>query len=250
MSSFIRWCVVLLAVMECWEAAFPGDLTIKELGNRGVALAEISKDEWICVVNTDEGISAWYLIRGSNEKSAELGRGLGGMTTIERILISPDKRFAAVCSSGEGHPIIEIVDVPVLCQKQYKVIATIDPYPGVVWLVQWKDSHLMIASDMLLSMPKNKEGRVDSNLMLPKIMKFTLDPLSGGISPLGFDLKKVQRMFFAQLFLSRPDERDAAAMALKALQMKSSIPQLEKALRKERDPNIVHTIQDAIAALK
>jgi hypothetical protein len=248
MSSFFRWGIVILALIRCGESAFPGDPTIKNLGKRGMILEKIRNNEWICVINADQG-KAWYLILGAYEKNIDLGRDFGALPVIERILVSPDKKFAAVYSSGEGHPFIEIVEVKALRQKQYKVVAEADPYPGVAWPLQWKASRLILASDMILSMPKNREGRVDPGLELPKTMKFALDPLSGRITPFDFDLKKAQRMFFAQLFGQDPSQRGTAILALKALKMKSSIPQLKKALKKERDPNIAHDIQDAIAAL-
>jgi hypothetical protein len=88
------------------------------------------------------------------------------------ISVSPDSKYIALSISGEGHPWVEIYDLQQLIIEQKKVlISELNPYPGSVKIIGWKDENLVVESDVdLLLMSEGNE--IDSNELFENYKKF------------------------------------------------------------------------------
>lgn len=163
------------------SCVFTRDITLKDLQLKGVLLQSIGNEELLCVINTEDENGAYWFILKDMGHSREIGHGLSCLLLVDQILPSPDHKYLAVVSVGEGHPLAEVIDLEKLrLQSKYVVLQEIDPYPGVVSLDRWEGSYLIVNSDMPL--PQRKEnGRVDPDLILPKEEAFSLDVATGEI---------------------------------------------------------------------
>lgn len=106
---------------------------------------------------------------------------------VWQIQISPDDRFMAVLSAGEGHPEIDIFELKNILKQEYtndneaEPVLSINPYPGSVWIKEWKNEKtLIIESDMPL------DSYYDKNIEF-----FMLEPKSKSFEFL-FDVDKVK----------------------------------------------------------
>ncbi len=98
----------------------------------------------------EDGESCWSDVCAS-EKSVQLGCDLSAMRQVVTVSASPDRKWLAVLSVGEGHPMLEVVALDALTeQHDYRVMTTINPYPGTIGLTDWQDGELRIVSDMPL----------------------------------------------------------------------------------------------------
>lgn len=79
---------------------------------------------------------------------------------IDQLIPSADGHWLAVLSVGEGHPWLEIVDLPALRRGEYRAACSINPYPGVLSLDAWLGDALRIGSDVDLRLAP--EQRADS----------------------------------------------------------------------------------------
>ncbi len=116
----------------------------------------------------------WSLVCGS-EGGVDLGSGLAALLQVSDLAPSPDRRWLAVLSVGEGHPILEVVDLQtLLTTHEYQVEVTINPYPGTINIAGWRDSMLLVTSDMPLRDLPIGEGDIERR-MLPAQTLFSLD---------------------------------------------------------------------------
>lgn len=98
----------------------------------------------------EESESCWSQVCGS-EKPVHLGCDLSALRQVVAVSASPDRKWLAVLSVGEGHPMLEVVALDALIgQREYRVMTTINPYPGTIGLADWQDGELRIVSDMPL----------------------------------------------------------------------------------------------------
>lgn len=101
----------------------------------------------------DRGFSSgacWFLAYDSDQV-VDLGCGLAGMHQVSAVVPSPDRRWLAVLSAGEGHPLLEIVDLQdLLIGQGYRVVTEINPYPGTINVMRWTKDSLIVTSDMAL----------------------------------------------------------------------------------------------------
>jgi hypothetical protein len=161
--------------------AFTGDITQKDLHDKGVLLHSIGNEELLCVINTEDENGAYWFILKDMGRSRELGSNLSCLYQVDHILPSPDNRYLAVLSVGEGHPMAEVIDLEKLrLQSKYVVLQTIDPYPGIVSIERWDGAYLIVNSNMPLTLRK-EDGRVDLDLILSKDEAFSLDVATGEI---------------------------------------------------------------------
>jgi hypothetical protein len=118
--------------------------------------------------------SCWSAVCESQE-TVDFGCGLSALIQAAEISPSPDRRWLAVISVGEGHPILEVVDLQALLNGQgYKALTTVNPYPGTINLEGWADTALLVTSDMPLPDLSPDGGGID--LMLPEMKTFLLKP--------------------------------------------------------------------------
>lgn len=108
-------------------------------------------------IRTDERAACWRLACGSG-KPGRLGCDLSQMHQVASLSVSPDRRRLAVVSVGEGHPILELVDLPALLrQRKYAMLCTVNPFPGTINVVGWSDGRVLVESDVLLTVANSDE---------------------------------------------------------------------------------------------
>ena len=170
--------VIFVLIGHC---AFTGEITQKDLQDKGVLLHSIGNEELLCVINTEDENGAYWFILKNMGRSREIGSGLSCLHLVDHILPSPDNRYLAVLSVGEGHPIAEVIDLEKLrLQSKYVVVQEIDPYPGTVSIERWDGAYLIVNSNVPLTQ-RRENGRVDRELILPKDEAFSLDVATGEI---------------------------------------------------------------------
>ena len=170
--------VIFVLIGHC---AFTGDITQNDLQDKGVLLHSIGNEELLCVINTESENGAYWFILKDMGRSREIGSNLSCLYQVDHILPSPDNRYLAVLSVGEGHPIAEVIDLEKLrLQSKYVVVQEIDPYPGTVSIERWDGAYLIVNSNVPLTQ-RRENGRVDRELILPKDEAFSLDVATGEI---------------------------------------------------------------------
>ncbi|MHC4314879.1 MAG: HEAT repeat domain-containing protein, partial [Planctomycetota bacterium] len=201
------------------------------------------------VVTMEDYKSKWFLRRGDQEKEKHIASNITTLSEVHDIKAAPNGRYLAVLSVGEGHPILEVVDLPLLLkQKEYRVLRTINAYPGAVGINRWDKDRLIIDSDVLLT-HIGENGRVHHTLAEMPLLSYALSIESGKVEALSEYAKYSVEYFSGQLFVEYAGERDNAAMALVALKAKSAIPALKKALAAETNPAVRAGMQKAIDEL-
>jgi hypothetical protein len=179
--------VIFVSIAHC---IFTQDITEKILQNKGVLLQSIGNEELLCVINTeDENGAHWFILKDMG-RSREIGSNLSCLHQVHQILPSLDHRYLAVLSVGEGHPMVEVIELEKLrLQSKYVVLQEIDPYPGIVSIDRWEGSYLIVYSNVPLTQRK-EDGRVDPDLILPKDEAFSLDVATGEIKSSSSDKKE------------------------------------------------------------
>lgn len=164
------------------------DITPETLKDKGVFILSIGNDETLCVINTDyEKGAYWFIIKGAYGNRA-IGNNLSQLAEVHQLMLAPDGKYLAVLSVGEGHPVIEVIDMQKLRDKyEYTTLHVLDPYPGVMTIDRWEGSKLIIDSNVPLNLRK-EDGRVDPDLLLPETKKFALDVPTGTIESINSDV--------------------------------------------------------------
>ncbi len=130
---------------------------------------------------------------------------------------SPDKRFLAVISVGEGHPVLSVYKLAdILANKKATLAFEIDPYPGFINIVGWQKTKLHIQSDMLLTHREKDGGRVPLVLALISTESFWLDVDTGTIIPISKELKK-PAVYYGQKLLDMPADGYEFVQVLEAI---------------------------------
>jgi hypothetical protein len=182
--------VIIVIFVLIGHCAFTEDITQNDLQDKGVLLHSIGNEELLCVINTEDENGAYWFILKNMGRSREIGSNLSCLYQVDHILPSPDNRYLAVLSVGEGHPMAEVIDLEKLrLQSKYVVLQEIDPYPGTVSIDRWEASHLIVNSNMPLTQRK-EDGRVDPDLILSKDEAFSLDAATGEIKSSTSDKKE------------------------------------------------------------
>ena len=79
----------------------------------------------LCVINTQNEGAQWFVLGGGINK--HLGGIEAAFYIVSSVSVSPDGQYAAVVSVGEGHPILEAIDVrKLLDQNTYTVLHSIN----------------------------------------------------------------------------------------------------------------------------
>ncbi len=195
--------------------------------------------------------SFWFFLK-FNSSNRLLGKDLSAMLQISQMEASPDGRYLAVVSVGEGHPILEVMDVPTLVRQQkVKNLVEINPYPGYLSIGRWRGNNLVIESDMLLTHGgMNERSHVPSSLELDPPEKFNINTATKKISPVKPILKTPVKYYGRKLRHKKLSTRRLAVEALKTLNSSSALPYLKNALKREKDKGLRKHIMRTIKALK
>ncbi len=131
--------------------AISTDAAAHESAGSARAMTERLSDRCELVVHVgEESESCWSQVCDSR-RPVDLGCDLSAMRQVVAVSASPDRQWLAVLSVGEGHPMLEVVALDVLLERrEYRVMTTINPYPGTIGLADWQDGELRIVSDMPL----------------------------------------------------------------------------------------------------
>jgi len=208
----------------------------------------------LCVipVKDKEGLpsSIWLLIHQKSFYNVELGRSLAGMSNVSDIKVSADSKYLAIHSVGEGHPIIEVIDLQLLLiEKKVKTLKELNPYPGfMLSIVGWKKNLLVFKSQMLMT--HYRDGKIDSALQLFSVETFYLNVTTGKITPGKRILKTPVKYYAKQLNNSKKENRLSAIHALISLKSASAIPYLKKAHKHEKNSDVKKLLEKAITSLK
>ena len=127
--------------------------------------------------DTDNSIIQYsdvYLLTQNNINLLIMGAN-AALTSVYGIDASPDSKYLAIYSIGEGHPWIEVIDLQkFIANRQYDVIAEVQPYPGGVELIGWKNNLLIVESDINLLKKNNNEDFTETDLS-EKWKKYSFD---------------------------------------------------------------------------
>ena len=112
-------------------------------------------------VRTDARAACWRL-KCSSKRTRKLGCDFSAMHQIDSVFIAPDRKYIAVLSVGEGHPILEIAALaPLLKSGKFAPICEVDPYPGTILPSIWSNGKLIVQTDVDLAL-KDIEQRASS----------------------------------------------------------------------------------------
>jgi len=177
------------------------------------------------------------------------------MGYVSMMLASPDGKYLAVDSVGEGAHLLDVIDLPRLIEKgETKILRMLDAFPAGFTIGHWKeDGRLLVTSNLLLT---HGGSQPDNLVRAPHVLVFeeagiyALTIKDGKIEPLSENAKHPVKTFIKQLTSKEPGVSEYAAIALKILKSREALPALKKALAAEPDEDIRETIQDAIDSLK
>ena len=155
---------ILWALPGCRPA---GSVTI-EAGNVRHEWLHATPDVGLLVISDARNGQAWYRTERrwrieslKNVPETSLGH-------VWQLAASPGDTYLAVLSEGEGHPMVDLFDLGEVLDTRdsdddqaVKPLLIIDPYPGGVWIIRWRnDSVLEIRSDAPLDRLDKAERRV------------------------------------------------------------------------------------------
>jgi len=98
---------------------------------------------------------------------------------------SPDGRFLAVLSVGEGHPVLDLLELRRVLGGSHgtQSLRTIDPYPGGLELLGWEGNRLKVSSDRPLAECCDAMGRIPGDDVSGQAVTFFVDPATGAVRP-------------------------------------------------------------------
>ncbi len=210
----------------------------------------------VCVVNTSNEGPQWFLLSSGNwQLNQRIGSISADLMLISDIEASPDGKSLAVLSVGEGHPILEVIDLPLLLQKKsYRVLHKIDPYPGTIEIRSWEDNiWLHIASDMVLTGTDKTSGRVSSELALSWQETFALNTVTGDIAGVSEGAINPAEHYSQVLMDQQVNESEKDAALSKLVNLTSdemTMMYLINLLDKERDPKRILRILEELDKLR
>lgn len=252
MKHLIKLMIVFGWIMVWGSSFFLGQvITVQDLEEKGILLERIGENnEILCVINTGtEDGSYWFILEGIGQ-NRQPGSNLAAFLQVSQLLASPDKKYLGVLSVGEGHPIVEVIDLQELrTNGKYNVLHSLNPYPGIISMEKWEGKQLVLLSNIPLTLMK-KDEPLDAVLLLPEEEKFSLDAETGTVVSIGFDVQKLIAYHVANLVSEDKWKKIEAANALKILEAKDAAAEIKKALAKESDKDVIAAFSDAIDLLK
>ncbi len=211
-------------------------------------------DSGLCAVSSSDG-AHWFWL---NARNSGMNESLGIFETafhlVDSIKASPDGRYLAVMSVGEGHPIIEVVDLPqLLNQQQYTVLHSINPYPGVANIEGWQGAELQIASDILLTHRDPVTGDVPEKFMLVGDEVFGFNAATGAIRGVSEGAQSPAK-HYARILTDPQADEGSKMQALTGLlnleQNELTIEDIFKMIEQEDDPQRLIKLLDIVEQIR
>lgn len=151
----------------------------------------------------------WFLPANETEwKSLKIANA---MSHLQNVSISPNRKYLALVTRGEGHPILKVFTLEDLLAGEVIEMAVIDPYPGDLTIAGWQNHKLHLRSIMALD-DLNEDGRVrEPGTMLDEPVSFFLNPETVEVSRISLilDVDHENMILFEE---ERHDLRDEAAI--------------------------------------
>jgi hypothetical protein len=207
---------------------------------------QLDADSALMVLNSDpmvwrgSTVIQWKLITKS-EGARDLGDVALCMGAPAILDASPDRKYLAVISAGEGHPCLEVLDLAALLEGQgsHEVYHAPNVDMGTISLDGWQGDTLLVRSDLLLTLELDpKEGSVWNDFPFDEEQSYAIEVPSGRITALGKDAKDPVHYFAGRLASQDEYERESAVRALGFIKSRSALPALEQAREAEKNPEL------------
>ena len=119
-------------------------------------------------------LSNVYLLN-KNGQNVQLVGDSNAFTSINDIQVSANSKYIALFMVGEGHPWIEIYDLQRLInERKQELLTDLNPYPGNINLVAWKNNELIVESDINLMLKNDDKDLTDTDIF-DKMKKYAFD---------------------------------------------------------------------------
>jgi hypothetical protein len=149
-------------------------------------LQTLANDSYLLILQKngyEDSPSTWY--QQKDGETRYLGEDLSALRQVVEVHAAANGQWLAVLSVGEGHPILEVVDLPKLQQGTYQVFKEFNPYPGSIWAEQFSadGQHLLFSAtvDMKKLAGLPWEARFAEDVLFEESQLFILDLVSGAI---------------------------------------------------------------------
>lgn len=194
--------------------------------------------------NTDDGLSMWSEWTVSNPREKyKLECGLSSMIQITDVKVSQSSKYLAIVSVGEGHPFLDLIDLQALLQnKECKILASINPYPGIINIEKWQNDKLIVTSSALLTHQIDEQYPIE--FMTTEQERFLFDPETQVFKALSANAKNPTNYFIK--LLSDSENKLYAIDVLGLLKEPQAIANLERMLSKEIDPEVIEKLNASI----
>lgn len=194
----------------------------------------LNADRFLLIINTENNDPQWFVI--SRYHAGQLKNPPETLHCVDSLRVSPEGKYCAVLSVGEGHPLVELFSLAdILADRKGEPFFIIDPYPGSVRLVGWKGGLLYLESDMLLTHRTGEYDRVPTPLVLFSDEGFTLNPVTGEIKALSMNLEDPVRYYGVHLTTTPYHLSPGLELeALKILDDPRAVAYLQEALKHQR----------------
>jgi len=203
----------------------------------------------LCALNLSEDQAQWFILKDAR-LSERISVTPQSLSIVDDFQISPAQSLLAIVSVGEGHPILDVIDLKSLLEeKVVKSLLSINPYPGFINIEKWQKEQLIVVTDRLLTYSTSTETGKNYPLSLSDREKFALEIATGKITPLTPHARNPIRFYSQQLYHSDQWEVTEAITALVSLQADKAILMLQQAIKHHKDAKIKQALLEAIEKL-
>lgn len=169
MRAFLGVLVLACGLSACRKPVLPGAEALR---------AHLPDGTWLLVDGSEQEGARWFHRQGRRTKILPLPPV--SLFPVG-LFPSPDGRYLAVLSAGEGHPVLEVLDLPRLLKGTGGVLRRIDPYPGSIGVTGWAGPRLRVESDRPLAACCDLNDRVPGEEVSEGMLPFLMDVETGAI---------------------------------------------------------------------
>jgi len=117
-----------------------------------------------------------YLL-GKDGRNFKIVPDSSAFVSVYDVKVSENSKYLALMMVGEGHPWIEIYDLQkLISESKQELIADINPYPGNLNIIGWKNNILMFESDINFLLKNENKSFSDTDIF-EKFSKFSFNPV-------------------------------------------------------------------------
>jgi len=163
-----RTLFALICLLPLLAACSPTQIRLADIDNIHYAALPGSSEEGVVAIIDEQRGQLWYRLTSGHRLIGTINPPQTSLDELYEIAISADNHWLAVSSVGEGHPILDVFDLTAVLADNDDDIAhpvaptaSINPYPGGIWINSWDGDKLIIQSDVPLETINKKNRRVD-----------------------------------------------------------------------------------------